>query len=265
MPSIPTYLFAVNSAGTAKIVPASAAVKIGSFRVEKNGEIKLDVVAVRKGTVGYLYDRVSGKLFGNAGSGDFIVGPDVVPVEYILQTGTQYIDTLYPMADTRREVITVDWSGHSTTYREFMAGAASGSYLIEMSPTGYYGTAYNYYSSIHVSTKDKIRWDYTVGVKPYLYINDVFAIQDSLLRVPTGNIQTGGVGTPDANFPKMKIYSLDIYTDNSVQVRKMLPIRVGSGSTWEGAMMDVLTRRIYRNAGTGAFSYGNDIKYPIPA
>ena len=63
----------------------------------------------------------------------------------------------------------------------------------------------------------------------------------------------------------MKIYSLDIYTDNSVQVRKMLPIRVGSGSTWEGAMMDVLTRRIYRNAGTGAFSYGNDIKYPIPA
>lgn len=29
--------------------------------------------------------------------------------------------------------------------------------------------------------------------------------------------------------------------------------------------MDVLTRRIYRNAGTGAFTYGNDLKYPIPA
>ena len=23
--------------------------------------------------------------------------------------------------------------------------------------------------------------------------------------------------------------------------------------------------RIYRNAGTGAFTYGNDLKYPIPA
>lgn len=33
----------------------------------------------------------------------------------------------------------------------------------------------------------------------------------------------------------------------------------------EDAMMDVLTRRIYRNAGTGAFAYGNDLKYPIPA
>jgi hypothetical protein len=31
------------------------------------------------------------------------------------------------------------------------------------------------------------------------------------------------------------------------------------------AMMDVLTRRVYRNAGTGAFTYGNDLKYPIPA
>ena len=40
-----------------------------------------------------------------------------------------------------------------------------------------------------------------------------------------------------------------------------LPVRVGT----EGAMMDVLTRRIYRNQGTGAFGYGNDLKYPIPA
>lgn len=33
----------------------------------------------------------------------------------------------------------------------------------------------------------------------------------------------------------------------------------------EGAMIDTLTRRIYRNDGTGAFGYGNDLKYPIPA
>lgn len=26
-----------------------------------------------------------------------------------------------------------------------------------------------------------------------------------------------------------------------------------------------LTRRVYRNAGTGAFTYGNDLPYPIPA
>ena len=36
-----------------------------------------DYIPVRKGTVGYLYDRVSGKLFGNAGTGDFGYGNDL--------------------------------------------------------------------------------------------------------------------------------------------------------------------------------------------
>ena len=44
-------------------------------------------------------------------------------------------------------------------------------------------------------------------------------------------------------------------------VRSFRSVRVGT----EGAMMDVLTRRVYRNAGTGAFGYGNDLKYPIPS
>ena len=35
-----------------------------------------DFIPVRVGTVGHLYDRVSGQLFGNSGNGDFIIGPD---------------------------------------------------------------------------------------------------------------------------------------------------------------------------------------------
>ena len=55
-------------------------------------------------------------------------------------------------------------------------------------------------------------------------------------------------------------------SEGSSLVRSFLPVRVGTDATsWEGAMMDVLTRRIYRNQGTGAFTYGNDLKYPIPA
>ena len=48
---------------------------------------------------------------------------------------------------------------------------------------------------------------------------------------------------------------------SGIAARKFLPVRVGT----EGALIDTLTRRIYRNAGTGAFTYGNDLKYPIPA
>lgn len=36
-----------------------------------------DLIPVRVGQVGYMYDRVRGQLFGNAGTGDFILGPDV--------------------------------------------------------------------------------------------------------------------------------------------------------------------------------------------
>lgn len=35
-----------------------------------------DLIPVRVGTTGYMYDKVSGALFGNNGTGAFIVGPD---------------------------------------------------------------------------------------------------------------------------------------------------------------------------------------------
>lgn len=37
----------------------------------------LNLIPVRKGNVGYMYDKVSGQLFGNSGTGEFILGPDV--------------------------------------------------------------------------------------------------------------------------------------------------------------------------------------------
>lgn len=36
-----------------------------------------DFIPVRVGTTGYMYDKVSGQLFGNDGTGDFVLGPDV--------------------------------------------------------------------------------------------------------------------------------------------------------------------------------------------
>ena len=43
---------------------------------DKNSSLVADFIPVRVGTVGYLYDRVSDQLFGNAGTGAFIIGPD---------------------------------------------------------------------------------------------------------------------------------------------------------------------------------------------
>lgn len=43
---------------------------------DANNVMVRDFIPVRVGQVGYLYDRVSGQLFGKYGTGDFIVGPD---------------------------------------------------------------------------------------------------------------------------------------------------------------------------------------------
>ena len=41
-----------------------------------NGVMIVDAIPVRVGQTGYMYDKVSGQLFGNAGTGSFILGPD---------------------------------------------------------------------------------------------------------------------------------------------------------------------------------------------
>ena len=49
---------------------------IRKFRITNGGQTKLDLIPVRIGQVGYMYDRISGSFYGNSGTGDFIVGPD---------------------------------------------------------------------------------------------------------------------------------------------------------------------------------------------
>ena len=50
--------------------------RIYYFKVSQNGTLILDLIPVRKDGVGYMYDRVSGQLFGNDGTGAFTIGPD---------------------------------------------------------------------------------------------------------------------------------------------------------------------------------------------
>lgn len=67
------YLFAFNNNNGS---PNCGAAKIYSFSVTRNGVLVLDMIPVRIGQVGYMYDKVSGQLFSNAGTGDFILGND---------------------------------------------------------------------------------------------------------------------------------------------------------------------------------------------
>lgn len=51
--------------------------KIYSFRITQGSIIVMDLVPVRVENVGYMYDKISGQLFGNNGTGSFTIGPDI--------------------------------------------------------------------------------------------------------------------------------------------------------------------------------------------
>lgn len=51
--------------------------KIYEFSVYYGDALQLHYIPVRVGTTGYMYDIVSGNLFGNSGTGNFILGSDV--------------------------------------------------------------------------------------------------------------------------------------------------------------------------------------------
>ena len=69
--SLSLFLFGVN--GNTSINTNG---RISSCKIYHSGVLVRDYIPVRKGTVGYMYDRVSGQLFGNQGTGAFIIGPD---------------------------------------------------------------------------------------------------------------------------------------------------------------------------------------------
>lgn len=52
--------------------------KIYDVKIYVNDELVRRFIPVRIGQVGYMYDEVSGELFGNASIGNFTLGPDVV-------------------------------------------------------------------------------------------------------------------------------------------------------------------------------------------
>ena len=71
--SLSLWLFGANAASESL---SKTNGRISSCKIYHSGVLVRDYIPVRKGTVGYMYDRVSGQLFGNAGTGAFVIGPD---------------------------------------------------------------------------------------------------------------------------------------------------------------------------------------------
>jgi hypothetical protein len=73
---LPMYIFAINQNGAVERRMMKG--KVRYFKIRINDILVRDLIPVRKGNIGYMYDRVSGQLFGNAGTGEFVLGPDLI-------------------------------------------------------------------------------------------------------------------------------------------------------------------------------------------
>ena len=52
------------------------------IKITKDGYLVRDFIPVRVGEVGYLYDKVSGQLFSNAGSGNKLINPTFIHIKH---------------------------------------------------------------------------------------------------------------------------------------------------------------------------------------
>lgn len=70
------YIFGTIRDRSTGLVYGYGCSRIKHCEVYSNQVKVAEMIPVRKDGVGYMYDRVSGQLFGNAGTGEFIIGPD---------------------------------------------------------------------------------------------------------------------------------------------------------------------------------------------
>ena len=69
------YLFAINTNGT--VSNYNSSVKVRRCKIRNGDTVLVDLIPVRVGQVGQMYDQISKRLFGNSGTGNFVFGNDV--------------------------------------------------------------------------------------------------------------------------------------------------------------------------------------------
>ena len=206
---------------------------------------------------GYMYDKVSGELFGNAGSGDFLYGREIHYVEYLESTGTQYIDTGYIPTNNSvykfKGECTQDATGTRIVFGSLNTNntASSNAYLYNSATNSRWGTStvQNAYATVqtpHTCQVDKN--GYTVDGHTENFASGSFTGTSTNAIIIFGFRNAAGTVTTGA---KIKLWYLTI-EENGIIVRDYKPAIDENGI---GYMFDKVQHVCYLNAGTGVFKY----------
>lgn len=230
-------------------------IRVRYAKFYRSGSLVQDFVPVAIGSVGYLLDRVSGRLFGNQGTGDFVVGPDIVPVEYVESTGAQYVDTrAEPTSDIVVETSFMrTWETSGTAIfgkASFDGGTVLRLYGNTINRAGY-DAAHS--AAVPVDTKwHVVRSSATEtivdGVSKSGNFSGNFAPGSLFIFAQRASMSAANV------LSRSRISYFRLYMLGSL-VRDFQPVRVGT----EGALYDRVTDTVFRSATSTPLVAGPDI------
>lgn len=263
-------LFARNNNGTADQFSKT---KLYSFKLYENNILVRDFIpCINVSGVAGLWDKITGKFYGNNGTGMFHVGaylsapiPDgFTLLQYIQSSGTQYINTGFKANQNTR--IVVDCQALSAS----SSGSAVFGSRIDYNQVGFdawilqsavfyhFGTTYKQPS--FAKYLERMIIDANKNVCTFTTISGAQTTATNTNRTFTtpNNIllcacDYNGTSYPAENAFVGKIYSCQMY-DNGTLIRNFIPCVNTSG---EAGMWDSVNGVFYGNAGTGSFTAGN--------
>ena len=232
--------------------------RIEYVKMWSGGSLIRDFVpCLNNGTPG-LCDKVTGVFYGNAGSGSFKYGyrnNGIRYLDYILNTGVQYINTGYNASSNTRIVYDFEYiSGDSAWIPILGQRRTIGSNMFAVWVNGNSHEMAVNYGTVDTST---IAGTNCYGRHTYSNIGNQWYLDGRLVStISTGsfttsaplifwglNNESGGVETRNC---VGKIYSLKIY-EGDTQVRNYLPAVNSAGKS---GLYCTITKRFYVNAGS---------------
>lgn len=234
-----------------------------------------DFIPVRVGSAGYMYDKVSNRLFGSvrsATNNKFTLGPDIVEtdtydaeLEYLESDGNSFIDTgITPDSNIGISIKANRGSTVNNHLDTYVVGLRNDSndtrWCIGNNNNGWY---YGY--NVYAFTTFQVIGD--IAECKLNYLNDgkfeVKTINDTqnitlpaLNFTPSYNIRLFGAAGVSADYMtyKGRIYYVKI-TNGTTIIKDLIPVRKNN----IGYMYDKISGRLYSNNGTGSFILGPDV------
>lgn len=216
-----------------------------------------------------LYDLVGKKTYYNQGTGEFTVGRQIIPVEYLESSGTQYIDTGLKgksgiSAKTKVNYTYLSGSASHAIGGEYTTNTSC--YFGMVRANGHFTYLYKN-SVVETTTTISTDTDYDIDIT-LNNGNQRFVINGNVVSTgtvsgdftSTNNLFLYAINSVNGAdvYGSLKMYYMQI-SDNGTLIRDYIPCKDENNV---GFMFDTLSGTVYLNAGTGAFVVGQN-KYKM--